>query len=54
MIKQLNSHSEFSQLDSIIENIKSASEVNLNPELPDISQPEKYLTEKITQSMVSK
>jgi uroporphyrin-3 C-methyltransferase len=54
VIKQLNSHSEFSQLDSIIENIKSASEVNLNPELPDISQPEKYLTEKITQSMVSK
>jgi uncharacterized protein HemX len=50
----INAHAGFQQQASLVENIHSLSEINLSPELPDISQPAALLAEKIALSKASK
>ena len=50
----INAHAGFQQQASLVESIHSLSEINLLPELPDISQPAALLADKIALSKVSK
>ena len=53
-MQEINTHSGFQHQASISQNIQTLSEINLTPQLPDISQPRELLAEKIAQSKVSK